>query len=40
MSAFLNHLKNDQAIDCKNLGLKNIDAHKIIGILEEIYDLA
>ena len=38
MSSFLNDIKNDKSIDCKNLGLKiNID--KITEILSVIYDI-
>lgn len=40
MSLFLNDIKNDKSIDCKNLGLKNVDAHKIIEILGGIYGIS
>ena len=40
MSFFLNDIKNDNLINCKNLGLKNVDAHKIIQILGGIYGIS
>ncbi len=40
MSSFLNDIKNDKSIDCKNLGLKNVDAQKIIEILGGIYGIS
>lgn len=40
MSFFLNHIKNDKSIDCKSLGLKNVDAQRIIEILGRIYGIS
>lgn len=40
MISFLNDIKNDKSIDCKNLGLKNVEAHKIIEILGGIYGIS
>lgn len=39
MLFFLNDIKNDNSIDCKNLGLKNVDVCKIIEILGGIYGI-
>lgn len=35
--AFLNEMKMGFPVDCKSLGLKNMNADKVIEILEEIY---
>ena len=40
MSLFLNDMQNDKSINCKNLGLKNVDAHKIVEILGVIYGIS
>lgn len=34
---FLDEMKIGPSFDCKSIGLKNMNANKIIGILEEIY---
>jgi len=34
---FLNEMKTDSSIDYKSLGLKNINAHKMVAVLEKIY---
>lgn len=39
MSSFLNDIKNDKSIDYKNLGLRNLNGHKIIEILGNVYGI-
>lgn len=40
MNSFLHDIRNDKSINWKGLGLKNVDVHKIIEILGEIYGIS